>query len=167
GGDDFLIPLHLELDAVLTVPGPAAFQLIGEVFPCGEEKAHGFHLCHRAPGGVPKLLTRLVQGNAVTTVLRRRDFWIDEPFKRTEQGVLLSPAQAGSMWTFTLRLSETFSTSLYTEGYFSLSALESGRFVVLVTKSMRSLSFVVVSTPCSCSFMTSAIRPLCASISFS
>ena len=76
----------------------------------------------------------------------------------------LRPAQCGPL---PCGSPETFSTSLYTEGYFSLSALESGRFVVLVTKSMRSLSFVVVSTPCSCSFMTSAIRTLCASISFS
>ena len=39
------------------------------------------------------------RGNAVAAVLRRRDFWIDEPFKRTQQGVLLSPAQAGSIRT--------------------------------------------------------------------
>lgn len=52
-------------------------------------------------------------------------------------------------------------------GYFAFRTLESGRVVDLVTKSMRSLSDVVVRTPCSCSFMISAIRTLCASISFS
>lgn len=36
-----------------------------------------------------------------------------------------------------------------------------------VTKSMRSLSLVVLSTPCSCAFINSAIRTLCAAISFS
>lgn len=117
--------------------------------------------------GVPQFFTGLIQHNAVTGVFCRWPFGINEPFKLTQQGVLLSPAQAGSIWTFSLRLSETFNTSLYTVGYFSLRALESGRFVVLVTKSMRSLSFVVASTPCSCSLMTSAIRTLCASTSFS